>query len=255
VNRPLAPSLWRSPRCRAWHLVLPFLFVPGHSTGQVVPDSLRAPPDTVQVPPDSALAEAGLQEQAVPGDSINPQDTLPALQLPGLARPTPAGWATGIWEWSRDEILGSKATTLAELVGEVPGTVMLRGGDYGMPVSVSAFGAGGDRIRVFQDGIEVVPLEGSTPDLTRIGLAGLRWVRVVRGVSDLRPSGDPWPWPWIVWIPRGHWDRSLEPDPVSGSGTAEASDPGARFSLDSHACRLSVGSSTCPSRPPGPTGR
>ncbi len=186
MNRPLAPSLWRSPRCRAWHLVLPFLFVPGHSTGQVVPDSLRAPPDTVQVPPDSALAEAGLQEQAVPGDSINPQDTLPALQLPGLARPTPAGWATGIWEWSRDEILGSKATTLAELVGEVPGPVMLRGGDYGMPVSVSAFGAGGDRIRVFQDGIEVVPLEGSTPDLTRIGLAGLRWVRVVRGVSDLR---------------------------------------------------------------------
>jgi hypothetical protein len=145
---------------------------------------LRVPPDTLQVPPDSALAQAGLQE--VPGDSINPQDTLPALQLPGLARPTPVGWATGIWEWNRDEILGSKATTLAELVGEVPGTVMLRGGDYGMPVSVTAFGAGGDRIRVFQDGIEVVPLEGSTPDLTRIGLAGLRSVRVVRGVGDLR---------------------------------------------------------------------
>jgi len=55
-----------------------------------------------------------------------------------------------------------------------------------MPVSVSAFGAGGDRIRVFRDGIEVVPLEGSTPDLTRIGLAGVRSVRLVRGVGEVR---------------------------------------------------------------------
>jgi len=170
-------------------LVLLFLFLPEPSVGQVVPDSLRARRDTLRVPPDSLVAEdprLDLEGQEAPTDSIPAQDTLPAFDLPPLARPTPVGWGTGIWEWDRDAILASRANTLAELVGQVTGAVMLRGGDYGMPVSVSAFGAGGDRIRVFREGIEVLPLEGSTPDLTRVGLSGLRSVRVVRSVGELR---------------------------------------------------------------------
>jgi hypothetical protein len=160
------------------------------SAGQVVPDSLRARRDTLGVPPDSVEVVQdpvlGLDRQETPADSIPAQDTLPAFDLPALAQATPSGWGTGIWEWDRDAILGSRASTLAELVGQVTGAVLLRGGDYGMPVSVSAFGAGGDRIRVFREGIEMVPLEGSTPDLTRIGLSGLRSVRVVRSVGELR---------------------------------------------------------------------
>ncbi len=168
-------------------LVLYLLLCPASLTGQVVPDSLRRPPDTL---PDS-LAAVGdsalaLEGQETPADSIMPEDTLPALKHPRLATPTPAGWEQGIWQWDREGILGSRALTLAELVSEVPGMVLLRGGDYGLPVSVSAFGAGGGRIRVFRDGIEMVPLEGSTPDLSRIGMAGLRSVRVVRGVGEVR---------------------------------------------------------------------
>lgn len=154
----------------------------GHLAGQVIPpDSLETLPDSLRLQtPDDSLA---LQE--VPGDSINPQDTLPAVQLPPLVSVLPSGWATGVWEWDRDGILGSKAVTLAELLEEIPGTVSLRGGDYGTPVVVSAFGAGGGGIRVFRDGIEVLPLEGSVTDLTRVGLGGLRAVRVVRS-----PSGE-----------------------------------------------------------------
>jgi hypothetical protein len=103
-----------------------------------------------------------------------------------LAIPVPAGWDTGIWEWSREDILTSKAVTLSELLEEVPGSVPLRGGDWGTPVSVSAFGAGGGRIRVFRDGIELLPLEGSVVDLGRIGIGGLRSIRVVRTVVDVR---------------------------------------------------------------------
>ena len=158
--------------------------------GQVIPDSTRVPPDSLAIPADS-LALVGdsvlaLEGQETVADSIMPQDTLPALRRPRLAEPTPSGWERGIWVWDREQILGSRALTLAELVGEIPGTVMLAGGDYGQPVSVTAFGAGGGRIRVFRDGIEMVPLEGSTPDLARIGLAGLRSVRVVRGVGEVR---------------------------------------------------------------------
>jgi len=158
------------------------LAVPSVLSGQVIPDS-------TQVPPDSTLLntpEDTLGAQEVPADSINPQDTLPAVQLPDLAEPLPAGWNTAVWEWDREEILASRALTLAELLGEIPGAVPLRGGDYGMPVTVSVFGAGGGRIRVFRDGLEVLPLEGSVVDLSRVGIGGLRSIRVIRSVGELR---------------------------------------------------------------------
>jgi hypothetical protein len=155
---------------------------PSVLSGQVIPDSTQTLPDSLRVlTPDDSL---GLQE--VLPDSINPEDTLPAVQLPELANPLPEGWYTGVWEWNREEILGSKAITLAELLEEIPGVVPLRGGDYGTPVSVSVFGAGGGRIKVFRDGIEILPLEGSVPDLSRVGIGGVRSVRVVRSVGDLR---------------------------------------------------------------------
>lgn len=180
----------RFGRCR-WAvsfslLPLVLLVPPSSSSGQVIPDSVRARRDTIPAPPDSLGPQEDPEAQQTPRDSVAPQDTLPALRLPELARPLPSGWGTGVWLWDREAILASRANTLTELVGLVPGMVLLRGGDYGMPTSVTAFGAGGDRIRVFRDGIELFPLEGSTPDLTRIGLAGLSSVRVVRSVGEVR---------------------------------------------------------------------
>ena len=163
-------------------LFLTQLASPSFSEGQVRPDSTRVMPDSMEVlSPEDSLA---LQETL--GDTINPADTLPAVIPPEFSQPLPVGWHTGLWEWDREEILASKAITLAELLEEIPGTVPLRGGDYGMPVAVSVFGAGGGRLKVFRDGIEVVPLEGSVVDLARIGLAGLRAIRVVRAVGELQ---------------------------------------------------------------------
>jgi len=205
-------------------LLLPGLVIalaanPAAGGSQVIPDTLPPPPDTLvspadTIPPDTirsdtippvrdtipprsdSLSLAGMdpdsleafrqRQDSLIADSIAAADTLPAIQLPELAEVLPQGFETGVWRWDREAILGSKAITLAELVAEVPGTVLLRGGDYGTPVSVSAFGAGGERIRVFRDGMEVLPLEGSTPDLARVGLGGLQSVRVVRGIGELR---------------------------------------------------------------------
>ena len=64
--------------------------------------------------------------------------------------------------------------------------ITLRGGDYGTPVTVMAFGAGGGRIRVFWDGFEWLPLDGGVPDLARIGLAGFEEVQVERHPGELR---------------------------------------------------------------------
>jgi hypothetical protein len=64
--------------------------------------------------------------------------------------------------------------------------IALKGGDYGTPVTVMSFGAGGGRVRVMWDGFEWVPLDGGVPDLSRIGLAGLEEVRVERHPNELR---------------------------------------------------------------------
>lgn len=198
------------------------LLGPDPGVGQVIPDTIPPPPDTIppvadsippdttsipgdtippvadtiparpdslsldRMDPDSMEARAQVEDSLAAADSIAPADTLPAVQLPEFSPVLPSGFETGVWSWDRDAILGARAVTLAELVAEIPGTVLLRGGDYGAPVSVSAFGAGGERIRVFRDGLEVLPLEGSTPDLARVGLGGLQSVRVVRGVGELR---------------------------------------------------------------------
>jgi hypothetical protein len=163
--------------------VLLLFLLPPFLHGQVVPDTLRPPPDTIPVilTPEDSLA---LQEME--GDTLPSPDSLPAVHLQELARPVPPLYETGVWEWDREGILGSRAITLAELLSEVPGIVLVRGGDYGAPVAVSAFGAGGDRVRVYRDGVEILPLEGSTPDLSQLGLGGLSSVRVVRAAGELR---------------------------------------------------------------------
>jgi hypothetical protein len=181
----VTPSRIPSPglrRTRVAILVsLAMLLFPRALSPQVPPDSIQVPPDTTaqEVPGDS------LATQEVPGDSIQPEDTLPSVQLPPMPTLVPGGWNTGVWEWTRDEILASRALTLAELLAEVPGVHPLRGGDFGTPTAVSAFGAGGGRIRVFRDGIEILPQEGSVVDLARVGLGGLRSIRITRSMTEV----------------------------------------------------------------------
>ncbi len=89
---------------------------------QVGADTLQAR-DTAAVP-DSLAAQA--QEAAPPADTI-------FHNLPALDREVPEGFATGVWVWDHEAIMASGANTVAEVVADVPGLIVLLGGDYGTP--------------------------------------------------------------------------------------------------------------------------
>ncbi len=114
-------------------------------------------------------------------DSVMPVDT-----FPDFPSRTPAGYGQAVWEWDRDDLLSTRAFTLAELLSLAPGVTLIRSGDYGSPNTVVAFGAAGGGLRVFWDGFELWSMDGGTPDLSRIGLAGLDRVRLERGMGGLR---------------------------------------------------------------------
>ncbi len=151
----------------------------------VAPLGAQQPPDTLAVPdsanvvviPDTLLGRSA-------GDTI--PDSLRFYILPQIDGGPPAGFANGIWEFDRDDILVARGLSLGDLLIDVPGMIRLRGGDYGAPETVTAFGLGGGEIRVFWDGLEQVPLDGSVVDLASVGLGGVERVRVERHPAELR---------------------------------------------------------------------
>lgn len=140
----------------------------------------QEPPDTLQRP-DTLAADT-----LPPGDSLQVADTVSVANLPRLPQGPPAGWATGVWIWDREGLMGQRDLTLLELLERVPGVLLLRGGDYGAPEAATVFGLAGGRIRVFWDGFELAPLDGGVPDLALVGLAGVDRVTVERGPGELR---------------------------------------------------------------------
>ena len=165
-------------------VVLFAALLPASAAAQDPPDSVQAaadtlPPDSTQVSDSLAAALAGADSLAAEEDSTPPPPILPALP-----DPTPEGYLTGIREWDSRELMGTRAQTLWELLADIPGLVAVRSGDYGAAAAVFPVGYSGGGLRLYYDGAEHLPLEGSVPDLTRIPVSGLGGVRVVR-----RPGG------------------------------------------------------------------
>ncbi|MEZ4414766.1 MAG: TonB-dependent receptor [Gemmatimonadota bacterium] len=157
-------SALRSGLCRAGALVV-LLAAPGIGA--------QERPDTVDVSADT------LRVRAIP-DSLRVVN-LPSIEDATARRPERAG----VWLWNRGEILFAPGLTLADLLRDVPGLRVVQGGDYGAPAVPVAFSATAGRIRVLQDGIELVPLGGDVVDLSEIGLAGLESVRVERSPGGI----------------------------------------------------------------------
>lgn len=181
-------SLPRALRPGALPLAIVFCMLPGRSAAQEPPDTMP-PADTAAVDslaadslapvPDSLAADSFLA-----ADSL--ADSLVVQLFPELPDPSRGGWATGVWEWDREALLANQALSLAQLLDQIPGTVALRGGDFGTPNIVTAFGGGGGRVRLYIDGFEMVPLRAGAPDLAQVGLAGFQRVRVRRSTDGLR---------------------------------------------------------------------
>jgi hypothetical protein len=142
-----------------------------------------APGDTLAVP-DRARVVLTPDTLASASDSI--PDSLRVNVLPEANGRAPAGVATGVWVFERADLLSTRGISLADLLAQVPGMIRLRGGDYGAPETITAYGLAGGGIRVFWDGFEQVPLDGSVPDLSVVGLGGVERVRVERHAGELR---------------------------------------------------------------------
>ena len=136
--------------------------------------------DTIQAP-DSLKASPDSLDQILSDSLPESVDTFP--RFPSGIKPSREG---AVWIWDRDALMTNRALTLAELVDQVPGVILLKGGDYGTPVSAIAFGVGGGRVKIFWDGFEWVSLDGGVADLSRIGLGGIDEVRVERHPGELR---------------------------------------------------------------------
>ena len=173
-----------APRSRSWvgaleHLgLLALVYITSFGAWEA---HAQDTPDTLQVIRDSLLVdslEAMLASDSATADTIY-------YNLPSFEGRVPDGWETGVWSWDRSAIMASSANTLAELVSEVPGLIVLLGGDYGTPAAISAFGSGGGGVRILRDGFELFPVDGGVTDLARVGLGGIERVRLERSLGEL----------------------------------------------------------------------
>lgn len=172
----MAAALWRA--CARLATLVAFT---APLSAQEPPDTLP-PLDSLGVPlPDSLQEVPDSQE-----DTLQEADSLIFHTLPDLPAGPPGSSGARTWRWDRDALLGTPAFTLLELLEGIPGLVALRFGDYGAPEGVAGPGLTGGRVRVFMDGFEAIPLDGSIPDLSRVSLGALSEVRVEQAAGELR---------------------------------------------------------------------
>ncbi len=158
---------------------------PLQAGGQEPPDSLQAAPDSVR---DSTMVGDSVPADSVAADSLEADSVPSPPMFPTLPDPAPALEINGIREWDRAELMAVRGQTLWELLADVPGLLGVRSGDFGSAATVFPTGYSGGGLRLYYDGIEHLPLEGSVPDLTRIPLSGLERVRVIQraGGAEVR---------------------------------------------------------------------
>ena len=127
--------------------------------------------------------------QRPPGDTTQVAKDTIKPPPPILARHvsvTATGPATGVWEWTSEDLLREGAITLTDLLQQLPGVLPIRTGLFLQPEVGGPLGQTRGRIQIFRDGYELDPLTESSVDLSRIELADLRHVRVERRLDLTR---------------------------------------------------------------------
>jgi hypothetical protein len=147
------------------HLVV--LASPGASAAQ------DAPPDTLPMPSADTLA-------------VGEPAPLPSPGMAPWPRPVSEGFDLSVWMFDADRLARFQGLSLLDLLVLIPGIELVRSGGFGRPTGLHALGAGGGRVRVFRDGIELDALESATLDLQRVGVAELEALRVERGLTGIR---------------------------------------------------------------------
>lgn len=92
------------------------------------------------------------------------------------------------FEYDRNTLFSSGALNLGELLDHVPGVTVFRSGWVASPHAAATLGEFG-RVRVFEDGIELDPLDprtGGVPDVSTAELWHLEGARIERGANETR---------------------------------------------------------------------
>ena len=138
-----------------------------------IPDSLKVNPDTVYTTEDFLK-----QQQQV---SVR----VPALPMLGVEGPRPP--LTRI-VFNRDSIEWGHASTVGDLLTQVPGVFLWRGGYIGRPEPVNYEGRGGASVEYFLDGIPYVAagLDSIGVDPAQFSISFLERIEVERWPGQLR---------------------------------------------------------------------
>jgi hypothetical protein len=168
-------------------LLLLLAALPRGAAAQVRPDSAAADTvsrDTLRVP----IPADAVKPDTLPTDSMRAgaRDTLFVPIFPHYPEPLPTGWGAARWEWDRAALWRYQGFSLLDFLERTPGLTVVRAGDHGQPVGVTALGLGGGRVRVFMDGFELDPLGFTTLDLQQIGTIDLESVRIERDLTGVR---------------------------------------------------------------------
>ena len=131
-----------------------------------------------------AVARTSAAQDTTVADSITaPADTVPRrpiLPVPDVE--TPAGpLSPGMrYHFTRSEMVWTSALTLADLLMEIPGVYVARGGFFGQPEYVMYGGRGAASVELFWDGLPLPPVgpDSVYSDLGRFSLSYLRQVDV-----------------------------------------------------------------------------
>jgi len=152
---------------------------PADTTGRAPADTTRgAPADTTASDTTRAAADT-----TAAGDTTAAE----APPFPAAVEPPDAALGAEVRSWDRTQILASSAESLLGfLEWELPGLTGLRVSYFGGPHLALDGVLGPGFVRVLVDGRELDPLEGRTPDLTRIPLVQIERLRVIRGADRLR---------------------------------------------------------------------
>jgi hypothetical protein len=138
-------------------------------------------------PPPSSPSPADSDTGAVA--DTTPPDTV-AHYLPGFLAAVPPGpWPRGTrWRFTRDSLALSAATTLADLLGHIPGVYVARGGWFGAPEIPVYGGQGPLALELYWDGVPYLPLGRDSVwlDPARVPLAPLERIDVQVLPSTLR---------------------------------------------------------------------
>jgi hypothetical protein len=142
--------------------------------------------------PPAARAESGAAAVAAPRDTVPPPDSLAPdsfqPQLPRLGPPQGPLPAANRIVFDHDALWFSGAFTLGELLQQVPGVFLVRGGWYGQPEVIQYAGQGASSVEVYWDGFAIDPMGADSGgiDIGTLSLGLLQRVEVERLPTVLR---------------------------------------------------------------------